>query len=230
MKPYIFLLNLGLGLACVQAAEMPAAKFSHPRNITNPYLPLAILKQDILEGTENGKSIRIIRTALPKKHRTFLIAGQTIDSFAVEDREFENGKLAEITVDYFAQDDAGNVYYLGEAVDEYENGKVTGHSGQWMLGVDTQKPGLLVPGQPKIGQRFKSENVSKDLNEKDEVVSLSDTVTVPAGTFKNCLKIREFAEGSAELKYYAPGIGVVREAPAKGNVLLLSHQTQKASR
>jgi hypothetical protein len=84
-----------------------AMKFSHPRAITNPYLPLAYLKQDILEGTEGGQKIRIERTILPNKHKAFKIGGQTIDALVMEDREFKNGELEEVTLDYFAQDDEG---------------------------------------------------------------------------------------------------------------------------
>ena len=102
-------------------------KFSHPRDITNPWLPLSELKQDILEGTEDGKKVHIERTAKPDVHKTFPLGKQTLDSFAVEDREWEDGQLAEVALDYFAQDDDGTVYYLGEDVDEYADGKVVSH-------------------------------------------------------------------------------------------------------
>ena len=208
---------------------LAGVKFSHPRDITNPYLPLASLKQDILEGTEGGKKIRIERTALPNKHRSFMIGGQEVEAFVVEDREFEDGVLAEVAVDYFAQDDNGTVYYLGEEVDEYENGKLKGHEGSWMLGRDTEIPGIIFPGKPKIGDQFRSEDVSDEILEKDEVVSVSETVVTPAGTYHNCVKVREnLADGTTEYKYYAPGVGVVRESPADGDVLLKTHTTNPA--
>ena len=203
---------------------LAGVKFSHPREITNRYLPLASLKQDILEGEEDGKKIRIERTAMPARRRTFTIGGQEIETFVVEDREFENGVLAEVAVDYFAQDDSGTVYYLGEEVDEYENGKLKGHEGSWMLGRDTKIPGIIFPGHPKVGARFRSEDVSDEIREDDEVVSVSETVITPAGTYKDCVKVREkLADGSIEYKYYAPGVGVVREAPQNGDVLLKTH-------
>ena len=204
-----------------------AMKFSHPRDITNPLLPLAYLKQDILEGTEGGMKVRIERTLLPKKHKTFKIAGQTIDTLVMEDREIKNGELEEVTLDYFAQDDEGNVYYLGEDVDEYENGKVKGHSGAWLLGKDTQNPGVIIPAHPKVGDKFKSEDVNKEIREDDEVVSVGETVSVPAGTYENCVKVKEMlADGEVEFKFYAPGVGVVREVPAGGDVVLKSHSSK----
>lgn len=202
-------------------------KFSHPRDITNPLLPLAYLKQDILEGTEAGAKVRVERTLMPKKHKTFIISGEKVESLAMEDREFKNGALEEVTLDYFAQDDEGNVYYLGENVDEYENGKVAGHEGGWLLGKDTQNPGIIIPAHPKVGDKFKSEDVNKEISESDEVVSVSETVTVPAGTFENCVKVKEMlSDGTTEYKFYAPGVGVVREVPSVGDEPLISHTTR----
>ena len=202
-------------------------KFSHPREITNPLLPLAYLKQDVLEGSEGGMKIRIERTILPNKHKSFKIAGQTIDALVMEDREIKNGELEEVTLDYFAQDDEGTVYYLGEDVDEYENGKVKGHSGAWLFGKDTKNPGVIIPAHPKVGDKFKSEDVNKEIHEADEIVAVGETVSVPAGTYENCVKVKEvLADGEVEFKFYAPGVGVVREVPAGGDVVLKSHTSR----
>ena len=215
----------------IQAKEAEKAfagvKFSHPRDITNPYLPLASLKQDILEGKEGAKELRIERTIKPEIRKTFKVGKQKIDVLVMEDREFESGKLAEITLDYFAQADDGAVYYLGEDVDEYKDGEVVGHSGAWLYGVQTKVPGLLMPANPKLGDRFRSEDVPKITTEDDEVLSLSETVTVPAGTYPDCLKLKEMlSDGGVEHKYYAKGVGCVREAPEGGDVVLKSHTTR----
>ena len=180
-----------------------------------------------MRGTEGGIKVRIERTVMPKKHKAFIIAGQKVDALVMEDREIKNGELEEVTLDYFAQDDEGNVYYLGEDVDEYENGKVKGHSGAWLFGKDTQNAGVIIPAHPKVGDKFKSEDVNKEIHEDDEVVSVSETVTVPAGTYENCVKVKEtLADGEIEFKFYAPGVGVVREVPAGGDVVLKSHSTR----
>jgi hypothetical protein len=204
--------------------QVDSPRFSHPREITNPYLPLASLKQDILEN----KTERVERTAKPEIRKTFQIGGQTVEALTVEDREFTaSGDLTEATLDYFAQDDDGNVYYLGEDVDEYKNGKVSAHGGAWLLGKDTQRPGLLIPAHPKIGDTFKSENVPKITWEVDEVVSLSETVTVPAGTFHNCVKIKESAsDGDTEIKFSAPNVGCIEEVESGGGLPLKSHKVK----
>jgi hypothetical protein len=91
------------------AKALPA--FTHPLEITNPCLPLASLKQDILEGKEGGRRVRIERTTKPDVHRTFKLGSQTVEALAVEDREFEDGALAEVAGDFFAQADDGTVEY-----------------------------------------------------------------------------------------------------------------------
>ncbi len=207
-----------------KTAQTELPEFSHPREITNPYLPLASLKQDVLQN-ENE---RVERTARPEVHKTFQVGGQTVEALTVEDREFNaGGELTEATLDYFAQDDNGNVYYLGEDVDEYSHGKITGHSGAWLFGNDTQKLGLLIPAHPKVGDKFKSEDAPPITWEADEIVSLSETATVPAGTFQNCLKIKERAsDGDMEYKLYAPGVGCVEEIEGKTPLSLQSHATK----
>jgi hypothetical protein len=200
-------------------------RFSHSREITNTFLPLSSLKQDILQS----KSARIERTARPELRKSFKVGGQTVEALVVEDREFEDGKLAEVALDYFAQSDDGTVYYLGEDVDEYKGGKISGHSGAWLYGEQTQTPGVLMPAQPKAGDKFKPEDVPKVTWEEDEVVALGETVSVPAGKFTGCVKIREkLSDGKTEFKYYAPGVGCVKEVEEDAEFVLKSHNGAKA--
>jgi hypothetical protein len=210
-----------------KAKKSATPKFSHSREITHPYLPLGLVNEDILEGQEDGKQARVERTAKPDLHKTFKLGKQKVEALVIEDRVFEDGKLMEVALDYFAQADDGTVYYLGEDVDEYKDGKVVGHEGAWLLGVHTQTPGVLLPANPKVGDKFKSEEVPKITTEGDEVMSLSETVTVPAGTFQNCLKVKELlSDGKTEYKYYAKGVGCVKELPADGELALKSHTTR----
>jgi hypothetical protein len=212
---------------------LAGVKFSHPRDITNPYLPLAYLQQDIIEGSEDGKTTRVERTLKPEIRKTFTVAGQQVESLCMEDRVFVSGVLEEVALDYFAQDDAGTVYYLGEDVDEYdETGKLAKHNptdDAWLTGKDTPVPGVIIPAHPKVGDKFKSEDVSAKIDETDEVVALDETTTVPAGKFEHCVKIKEtLADGSIEFKFYAPGVGVVRETPSTGDEMLKSHTANGA--
>lgn len=201
----------------------PAPVFSNPLAITNAYLPLGALTQDILEGTEGGVAVRVERTRMAQT-KGFLINGVSVQAMIVEDRAYENGELVEVALDYFAQADDGTVYYLGEDVDIYAGGVIVSHEGAWLFGVDTDVMGILMPGVPEVGQKFRSENVPNVTREDDEVVSVSESVTVPAGTYTDCVKVKEImSDGEIEYKYYAPGIGVVREVPEDGDVQLQTH-------
>jgi hypothetical protein len=220
--------SVGIVLLAQQAPgfghQSPAPVFTKPTAITNPYLPLARLNQDILEGTEDGQAVRIERTR-KMGTRTFMINGQQVPALIMEDREFAGGALKEVTLDYFAQSDDGTVYYLGEDVDIYKNGQVVSHEGAWLYGVHTQTLGILMPANPKVGDKFQSENVPGITREDDEVLSVSETVTVPAGTYTSCLKIQEkLSDGGIDYKYFAPNVGVVKEVPEDGEVNLISHR------
>jgi len=132
----------------------------------------------------------------------------------VEERETENGQLAEVSRNFFAFDpESGDVYYFGEDVDEYKNGKIIGHAGAWRAGVKGARFGLMVPGAPAVGDRYHQENAPKVAMDRAEVVSLAETLETPGGTFKNCLRIRETSaiERGTSVKIYAPGIGLVKD-------------------
>jgi hypothetical protein len=133
----------------------------------------------------------------------------------VEERETEGGQLAEISRNYFAIDTTtGDVYYFGEDVDEYRNGKVTGHGGSWLAGVNGARFGLMMAAKPRIGDRYYQELAPKVAMDRAEVVSLTEQIEVPAGTFRNCLRTRESSavEGGVEDKWYAPDVGLIKDA------------------
>jgi hypothetical protein len=133
----------------------------------------------------------------------------------VEERETNGGQLAEVSRNYFAIDKAtGDVYYFGEDVDEYKNGKVTGHEGAWLSGVNGAKFGLIIPSAPKPGERYYQEQAPKVAMDRAEVVSVTEEIKVPAGVYKNCLHTKESSalESGVEDKFYAPGVGIVKDA------------------
>ena len=204
----------------------PVRKFSNPKAITNKYLPLASLKMDVLEGTEKGKTLQVERT-IKDGSKTFMIGDQQVQALIMEDREFVSGELEEVTLDYFAQSDDGSVYYRGEDVDNYKNGKVVAHEGAWLYGKDTKVPGVVMPADPVVGLKFASESVPGITSEKDKIISASETVKVPAGTYTDCLKVRETtSDGKTEFKYHAPGVGVIVETMGKEKITLKSHETR----
>ena len=133
----------------------------------------------------------------------------------VEEREWKDGTLYEVSRNYFAMcEQTKDVFYFGEEVDYYKDGRVVKHDGSWLAGVNGNKAGLIMPGTPKLSMKYYQEIAPGVAMDRAEIVSLQETCTTPAGTFANCLKVKE---GSAieifakEYKYHAPGIGLVRD-------------------
>jgi uncharacterized membrane protein YkoI len=137
----------------------------------------------------------------------------------VEERETKGGKLEEVSRNYFAFDKAtGDIYYFGEDVDMYDaDGKVKNHEGSWLSGVNGARFGLMMPGKPKVGDRYQQEVAPGVAMGRAEIISLTTTVKVPAGTFKNCLKTKDSSalEAAVETKQYAPGVGLLEDGGFK---------------
>lgn len=142
-----------------------------------------------------------------------------VQTRVVEERETKAGKLFEISRNYFAiSKRTNNVFYFGEDVDIYKDGKVVSHSGAWLSGVNGARFGLFIPGQPSVNARYYQEVAPGVAMDRVEIISLTDTVKTPAGEFKNCLKIKEttpLEPGVTDYKYYAPRIGMVQDGALK---------------
>ena len=148
---------------------------------------------------------------------TVLDETKTVDGTVtrvVEEREWKGGKQHEVSRNYFAMcEGTKDIFYFGEDVDDYEDGKVVRHSGAWIAGRAGSKVGLIMPGTPKVGMRYYQEFAPGVAIDQAEIVSLKETCKTPAGTFSKCMKVKETdpLDGDVEYKYYAPGIGLIQE-------------------
>lgn len=172
----------------------------------NDYFILEPGYQLVLEG--GGERLQI--TVLDE---TKTVAG--VDTRVVEEREWNNNKLKEVSRNYFAIcPQTRDVFYFGEDVDNYKDGRVANHDGSWLAGVNGNRPGLIMPGAPKRGMKYYQEIAPGVAMDRAEIESLEETCSTPAGSFKRCMKVKE---GSAielfakEYKYHAPGVGLVRD-------------------
>ncbi|MFH1232124.1 MAG: hypothetical protein V1709_11590 [Planctomycetota bacterium] len=136
---------------------------------------------------------------------------QGVKTMEVRDRVWVNNELIEDTRDWYAQDKDGNVWYFGEAVDNYRNGKVVNHNGAWEGGVDGAKPGIIMKAHPKVGDSYRQEYYSGKAEDMADVVALDKKVTVRGRTFEGCLQTRDWSkiEKGSEHKYYCPEVGFV---------------------
>jgi hypothetical protein len=174
--------------------------------IDNPLWPLVPGTLYVYQGGEETIEVTVTND-------TRQVLGVT--TIVVHDVVSVGGEIIEDTYDWYAQDSAGNVWYFGEDTKEYEGGQVVSTEGSWEAGVDGAKAGIVMHAtQPAIGLPYRQEYYVCEAEDMAEVVSLSESVTVPYGSFDNCLQTREFTRLEPDLneyKYYAPGVGMVLE-------------------
>jgi len=210
------LLMQGLVVASAATRSYAAeAKFQDSFNVdkasladegSNTYMILQTGYKLILEDGNDSLTITVL-------DETKVVDG--VKTRIIEERETKGGKLEEVSRNYYAIDKlTGDIYYFGEDVDMFDtNGKVTGHGGSWLSGVNNAKFGLMMLGKPEVGNRYYQEVAPKLALDRAEVVSLNETVKVPVGTFKNCLKTRESSdlESGIGTKLFAPGVGLLKD-------------------
>lgn len=176
----------------------------------NPYFILEPGYTLVLEGGNAQLTITVL-------NETKKVDG--VETRVVEERETKGGHLVEVARNYFAISKRTNdVFYFGEDVDMYKDGRIVSHDGTWLSGVDGGKFGLMMPGRALLGARYYQEMVPKVAMDRAAIVSTSETVRTPAGEFRNCLKVEEttaLQRFTTEYKYYAPGIGMVQDGSLK---------------
>lgn len=133
----------------------------------------------------------------------------------VEEKEWISGALYEVSRNFFAIDpETKDVFYFGEEVDFYRDGKVADHYGAWVAGKNGARAGLMMPGKPRLGMKYYQEIAPNVAMDRAEIINIDDKLPTPAGSFSKCLTTREgtalnFRE--VEFKTYAPGIGLIQD-------------------
>jgi hypothetical protein len=200
-------------MVCARLGPAPYAPAIDPANFTNstvidnPFFPLTPGTTFIYEG----------QTADGFEHVEFAVTHVTkvilnVNCVEVHDTRKVDNKIVEDTRDWFAQDNERNVWYFGENTTLVSDGLPVDLSGTWTGGVDGAQPGIVMKGQPAIGDFYRQEFSLTQAEDLAEVKSLSASVTVPfsPGSFDNCLETEEsssIAPGDVEHKFYAKGIG-----------------------
>ena len=149
-------------------------------------------------------------TVVTVTDKTRIIAG--VRCVEVRDTDRVDGALKEDTLDWFAQDRTGAVWYFGEDTKEYAHGKVSSTEGSWVAGEHGAKPGIVMPAQPRPGDRYRQEYYRGHAEDMAEVLSTSERATVPTGSYDALVMTKEttpLEPGVLERKYYARGIGLV---------------------
>jgi hypothetical protein len=182
--------------------------------IDNPYYPLTTGTMMIFEGATDEGSERVETYVT---YDTKRILG--VDCVVVRDRVLVDDELVEETLDWYAQDKSGNVWYFGEDSREYEGGALVGTKGSWEAGVDGAIPGIIMPVNPQVGDTYRQEYYAGEAEDMAKVVSLTESASVTYGSFDNLLMTEEWTPlepGVVANKYYAQGIGLVLEVLVQG--------------
>jgi hypothetical protein len=185
------------------------------RAIDNPLWPLEPGTAFHYEGVR-GKTPQTDDEVVT--HQTKQILG--ISSTVVRDTVSEHGRPIEKTLDFYAQDKQGNVWYLGEDSFELQNGRFVKASDSWRSGVDGAKPGIIMPASPQPGDSYRQEYYPPgEALDQARVLGYRGPVKVPYGSFKRSLVTSEFSplEPQTEEKFYVAGVGEILERVVKGH-------------
>jgi hypothetical protein len=180
----------------------------------NPFFPLQPGLTTFLEGVDEGERLRLRIRVL---RETKVVGG--VVTRVVEEREHVDGELVEISRNYFAHcRENGSVFYFGEDVDIYEDGRIVSHEGAWLHGRNGARAGVIMPGLPLIGARYFQEIAPGVALDRAEVLDVTASVQTPYRRFERALLTREttpLEPADIAKKAYAPGIGLVVDASAR---------------
>jgi hypothetical protein len=154
-------------------------------------------------------------------HKTKMIANG-VEARVVRDTATENGEITEQTDDWYAQDKAGNIWYMGEATAEYKNGKIETRAGSFEAGVDGAQPGIAMPADPEPGLSYRQEYYKGEAEDKAAVITDGkERVQVPFGYYdRGVLMTRDLVPTEPkvqELKFYAPDVGPLLSVHTDGD-------------
>jgi hypothetical protein len=178
-----------LALAAGCGSDHPA-RFS--TRIDNPWMPLA-------PGSRWVYRMGGQRDVVDVLSRTKVLAG--VRARVVHDVATQRGRVIENTYDWFAQDRRGNVWYLGEATEEFPRHGPPSTKGSWQAGIKHAQPGIVMPAHPRVGQSYRQEYLKGEAEDRARVVSVGRRVVTRETT--------PLEPGLVEHKYYARNVGNV---------------------
>jgi hypothetical protein len=200
-------------LSEVKASDYDRDNFGSPTKVDNKWFPLRPGTQLVFRGvTVEGKESIPHRVVFTVTDLTKEIDG--VRSVVLWDRDYSSGDLVEAEIAFFAQDDDGNVWQLGEYPEEYEDGKILA-SPLWIHGLQGARAGLTMRAVPKKGTSSYSLGwgPAVGFNDRAKVTKMGIKTCVPLDCYANVLLTSEYNRdepGKYQLKYYAPGVGNVR--------------------
>ena len=190
-----------------ESVELEPSEFTTTSD--HPYFPLEPGQQwTYREVDEAGNEVSVVVT-VSSETRTI---ANGIEARVVRDTVTEDGVLVEDTLDWYAQDAEGNVWYLGEDTAEFEDGELTTREGSFEAGVDGALPGIIMPADPAVGMAYRQEYYRGEAEDNGEVLAVGQQSDVPMGHFDDVLLTADtitLEPRVLEFKLYAPEVGLV---------------------
>jgi hypothetical protein len=192
--------------------------------VSNPYFPL-VPGTTMTYLEQDGREKREDQVAVTRQTKLIM----AVKCLVVHDTVTLDGALLEETFEYYAQDKQGAVWLFGESSREYKSFGRVDTSGSWEAAVKGAQPGIIMPGRPKVGDRYRQQflaNVAEDIG---QITALNESVSVPFGTYGGCIRTREWSmlESGTSKKWYAKGVGLVRSESTDGEVSTLISVTHR---
>jgi hypothetical protein len=190
-----------------ERVDLEEPTFSDPTTVDNSLFPISNQHSAVYLGNDEGDPLKVEVTLLPET-KMIEVDGTTTEVLVSQFVSFVGGRVDEVTLDWYAQDDAGAVWFFGEDVTRYEDGVVLDHEGSWLAG-DDGPPAMIMPADPQVGDVFRSENIPDFILEEVVVQDVGVTVPGPRGPIDGAMVGQELhiLEGLAENKTFAPGYG-----------------------
>jgi hypothetical protein len=188
--------------------DLTAPPFSDPTRVTNPLFPISDLHSAVLAGRIDGKPFHTETTLLPYTRTIEWAPGHSVETLVSQYVAFLDGRIQEVALDYYAQADDGSVWYFGEDVNDYnERGQVAYQTDSWLAGQDGP-PAMIMPGDPKVGEAFRTENIPGQVFEEVTVKNIDKTVAGPTGKVTHAMVGEELHDDAQTSdKVFAPGYG-----------------------
>ncbi|HEV8357073.1 MAG TPA: hypothetical protein VGQ17_09955 [Gemmatimonadales bacterium] len=189
-----------------QRVDLYEPVFSSPTEVVNPLFPIRRLSQVILVGASDGKRLRVETTLLPGT-QPIALADRVVETLTSQYIAYLDRRIAEVALDWYAQDSRGAVWYFGEDVFNYEAGRIEDTEGTWVACADGPAA-MIMPAAPQVGDVYRPENAFPIVFEEVRVKSVGLTVPGPRGPVTGAIVARELhQDGSQEDKIFAPGYG-----------------------
>ncbi len=193
--------------------DFESAKFDNPIAIDNRWFPLIPGTQSVFEGFTEvaGRSIphSIIFTVTDLTKE--ILGIKTVVVWIVD---YSDGQLVEAEIAFYAQDNDGNVWFMGEYPEVYENGKMT-EAPAWIPGLKGAQAGIVMNAKPQLNLPSYAQGWGPAVNwtDRGRVVGLGEQACVPVDCYENVLVTEEFSQSEPDayqVKYYAPRVGNFR--------------------